>query len=73
MTLITYNAGGAPLLEIRHFSVPGTVLGAFLANPKSLSAQMILTVQLIGVLVVIGICEQIHSGSSNTIIYFGIM
>ena len=64
---MTYNTGRTPLLEVWHLSVPGTVLGSFLANPKSLSAKMIFAVQLVGVVIIIGISEQIHSRSSNTI------
>ena len=63
--MVTYNTRGAPLFEVWHFSMPGTVLGSFLANPKSLSAKMIFTVQLIGVVIIIGIREQIHSWSSD--------
>ena len=66
----TYNAGRAPLLEIGHLSVPGTVLGAFLANPKGLSAKMIFTVQLIRVVIIISVSEQVHSRSSDTINLF---
>ena len=66
----TYNAGRAPLLEVGHLSVPGTVLGAFLANPKGLSAKMIFTVQLIGVVIIISVSEQVHSRSSDTINLF---
>ena len=66
----TYNAGRAPLLEVRHLSVPGTVLGAFLANPEGLSAKMIFTVQLIRVVIIISVSEQVHSRSSDTINLF---
>ena len=66
----TYNAGRAPLLEVGHLSVPGTVLGAFLANPKGLSAKMIFTVQLIRVVIIISVSEQVHSRSSDTINLF---
>ena len=47
--------------------MPGTILGSFLANPKSLSAEMVFTVKLVGVVIIVGISEQIHSRSSNTI------
>ena len=59
----TYNARRSPLLEVWHFSVPCAVFGPLLTNPEGLSAKVIFTVELIGVVVIIGIREQIHSRS----------
>ena len=44
--------------------MPGAVLGSFLTNTECLPAEMIFRVELIGVVVIVGIGEEVHSRPS---------
>ena len=53
----------SPLVELGETLVPGTELGAFLAASEGTPAQMILSVELVGIVIVHGVGEQIVPGS----------
>ena len=53
----------SPLVEFGETLVPGTELGSFLAASEGTPAQMILSVELVGIIIVHSVCEQIIPGS----------
>ena len=53
----------SPFVEFRETLVPGAELGAFLAASEGTAAEMIFSVELVGIIIVHSVCEQIVPGS----------
>ena len=57
------HTGRPPDVEVRHLVVPGTVASVPLTDSEGFPAEMIFREQLIGILVVVGVGEEVHPGS----------
>ena len=53
----------SPFVEFRETLVPGAELGAFLAASEGTAAQMIFSIEFVGIIIVHSVGEQIIPGS----------
>ena len=61
--VVVGDADVSPVVEGRHLPVPATELGASLAGSEGSSAQVILAVQFIGLVIIEGVGWDVHPGS----------